>query len=491
VSIVHPNPRQSPNATFVALSAGALAYVLLQSLVVPALPTLQLALHTSQSTVSWILTAYLLSASVATPVLGRLGDMFGKERMLVIVLCALTAGSLVAALTSSITVMIAARVLQGLGGAVFPLAFGIIRDEFPRERVAGAIGGVSTILGVGGGLGIVLAGPIVDHLNYHWLFWIPLVMTALATVATFFWVPESPVKTPGSVNVGAGLLLSGWLIAGLLGVSEGSEWGWSSARVLGLFAASVVLFAAWVLVELRSRVPLVDVRLMRTPIVWWTNISALLFGFGMYSMMVVLPEFMEAPRQAGYGFAASVTGAGAALIPATLAMIVIGMVIGPITRAIGSKVPLVLGGLIGGGGFAFLAAAHSATWQVYVATAFAGVGMGLAFSAMTNLIVEAVPSTQTGVATGMNANIRTVGGAIGSQVVVAVITSGVVAGALPHERGYVLSFLIMAVGMVAAGLAALLVPGAVKRAHVADGPALAGAVEPLVEPSPAAPTAAS
>ena len=239
--------------------------MLLQSLVVPALPTLQIALHTSQSTVSWILTAYLLSASVATPVLGRLGDMFGKERMLVIVLTALTAGSLVAALTSSITVMIAARVLQGLGGAVFPLAFGIIRDEFPRERVAGAIGGVSTILGVGGGLGIVLAGPIVDHLNYHWLFWIPLVMTALATVATFLWVPESPVKTPGTVNVGAGLLLSGWLVALLLGVSEGSLWGWSSARVLGLFVLAVVLFAAWVVVELRSKVPLVDVRLMRTP----------------------------------------------------------------------------------------------------------------------------------------------------------------------------------------------------------------------------------
>jgi MFS family permease len=427
--------------------------VLLQSLVVPALPTLQVALDTSQSTASWILTAYLLSASVATPVLGRLGDMFGKERMLVIVLCALTAGSLVAALTSSIAVMIAARVLQGLGGAIFPLAFGIIPDEFPRERVAGAIGGVSTILGVGGGLGIILAGPIVDHLNYHWLFWIPLVMTALATVATLLWVPESPVKTPGTVNVGAGLLLSGWLVALLLGVSEGSNWGWSSGRVLGLFAASGVLFAAWVAVELRSRVPLVDVRLMRTPIVWWTNISALLFGFGMYSMMVVLPEFMEAPRQAGYGFAASVTGAGAALIPATLAMIVVGMAIGPITAAIGSKVPLVLGGFIGGAGFAFLAAAHSAVWQVYVATALAGVGIGLAFSAMTNLIVEAVPSTQTGVA----------------------------AGVLPHERGYVLSFLIMAGGMVAAGVAALLVPGAVKRARVADGPALADARKPLAE----------
>src|SRR5689334_8002451 len=447
-----------------------MAYVLLQSLVVPALPTLQAALHTSQSSISWILTAYLLSASVATPVLGRLGDMFGKERMLVVVLAALSAGSLIAALTSSIGVMIAARVLQGLGGAVFPLAFGIIRDEFPRKRVPGAIGGISTLLGVGSGLGIVLAGPIVDHLSYHWLFWIPLVMTAIATVATFLFVPESPVKTPGTVNFLAAGLLSGWLIALLLGVSEGADWGWTSARVVGLFVAAVILFAAWVAVELRARVPLVDVRLMRTPVVWWTNISAFLFGFGMYSMMVVLPEFMEAPKAAGYGFAASVTGAGLALLPATAAMIVVGMSIGKITAAVGSKLPLIAGGLIGGGAFVFLAIAHDQEWQVYVCMAFAGAGMGLAFSAMTNLIVDAVPSTHTGVATGMNANIRTVGGAIGSQVVTSVIVAGVAAGTLPHERGYVISFLVLAAGMIAAAVAALFVPSIHQRVGVAAAP---------------------
>ncbi len=457
-----------------------MAYVLLQSLVVPALPTLQAALHTSQSTVSWIFTAYLLSASVATPVLGRLGDMFGKERMLVVVLAALSAGSLVAALTSSIGIMIAARVLQGLGGAVFPLAFGIIRDEFPRERVPGAIGGISTLLGVGSGLGIVLAGPIVDHLNYHWLFWIPLVMTVFATVATFFFVPESPVKTPGTVNFLAAGLLSGWLITLLLGVSEGADWGWSSPRIIGLFVAAAVLFVAWVAVELRARVPLVDVRLMRTPVVWWTNVSAFLFGFGMYSMMVVLPEFMEVPKAAGYGFAASVTGAGLALLPATAAMIVVGLSIGKITAAVGSKLPLIAGGFIGGGAFVFLAFAHTQEWQVYVCMAFAGAGMGLAFSAMTNLIVDAVPSTHTGVATGMNANIRTVGGAIGSQVVTSVIVAGVAAGALPHERGYVVSFLVLAVGMIGAGVAAMFVPSAHRRLAVR---AAAEAAGPVAEPA--------
>jgi EmrB/QacA subfamily drug resistance transporter len=447
-----------------------MAYVLLQSLVVPALPTLQAALHTSQSSISWILTAYLLSASVATPVLGRLGDMFGKEHMLVVVLAALSAGSLIAALTSSIGVMIAARVLQGLGGAVFPLAFGIIRDEFPRERVPGAIGGISTMLGVGSGLGIVLAGPIVDHLSYHWLFWIPLVMTAIATVATFLFVPESPVKTPGTVNLPAAALLSGWLIALLLAVSEGAEWGWTSGRIVGLFVAAVVLFGAWIAVELRARVPLVDVRLMRTPVVWWTNISALMFGFGMYSMMVVLPEFMEAPRAAGYGFAASVTGAGLAMLPATVAMIVVGTAIGPITAAVGSKLPLIVGGLLGGAAFAFLAIAHTAEWHVYVTMALAGLGMGLAFSAMTNLIVDAVPSTHTGVATGMNANIRTVGGAIGSAVLASVVTANLEPTGLPVESGYSHGFLVLAITSAAAALVAVFVPVVHARTHVVPGP---------------------
>jgi MFS family permease len=195
--------------------------------------------------------------------------------------------------------------------------------------------------------------------------------------------------------------------------------------------------------------------------------------------MVVLPEFMEAPRQAGYGFGASVTAAGLAMLPATVAMILVGLAIGPITAAMGSKIPLVVGGLIGGFAFAFLAVAHSAEWQVYVALALAGLGMGLAFSAMTNLIVQAVPATQTGVATGMNANIRTVGGAIGSQVVVSVITSGVVVGALPHESGYVLSFLVMSAGLTAAGLAAVIVPSAGRRAGLA--PVQADVAEALAE----------
>ena len=332
------------------LSLSALAYILLQSMVLPALPEIGKALNTSQSTVAWVLTAYLISASVATPVLGRLGDMHGKKRVLLFVLVALIVGSVLAALTSSVAVMLTARVIQGAGGAIFPLAFSIIRDEFPRERVAGAIGLISALIGVGAGVAIVIAGPIVDNLSIHWLFWIPAAMTAVALVATIFWVPESPIKAPGHIDPFAVLTLSGWLVCLLLGVSEGGEWGWTSARVIGLFVAAVLLFVAWLWIETRAEQPLVDVRMMRIPTVWWTNISAMLFGFGMYSVMIVVPAFLQTGSSAGYGFGASITQSGLAILPLSAAMLVSGILTGAFSTRFGSKVPLVVGSVFSAAG---------------------------------------------------------------------------------------------------------------------------------------------
>lgn len=462
--------RTDYRVTFAVLCVGVASFSLLQSMVNPVLPTIEAALDTDQATVTWVLTAYLLSASVCTPIIGRVGDKVGKERMLVFALAALAVGSLMAGLATSIGVLIVARVVQGIGGGVLPLTFGIIRDEFPRERVAGAIGTAAALLAVGGGVGLVIAGPLVEALSYHWLFWIPMVMTTVAALAAAFYVPESPERTPGRINVGSALLLSGWLVALLLAVSEGHKWGWTSSAVIGLFVAAAVLLPAWVVAESRSDEPLVDMHMMRIPTVWTTNLTALLFGAGMYAMFAILPQFLQTPESSGYGFGVSVTESGLLLLPQTVASFIAGVLAGRLARQFGSKRMLVLGAGLTALASLALTLAHSELWQVVAASAVLGLAFGLAFAAMSNLVVEAVPQTQTGVASGMNTNIRTVGGAIGSAVIATVVTSQLEATGVPVETGYTHGFAVLTGFATAATLVALLIPVLRAQTHLVPGP---------------------
>ncbi|MDX6507627.1 MAG: hypothetical protein QOG06_2271 [Gaiellaceae bacterium] len=456
--------RQHYNVTFTLLAVAAVAYALLQSLVAPALLTIQHDLHTTTAGAAWILTAYLLSASVVTPVAGRLGDMFGKKRTMVAVLIVLAAGTLLAALATSIGVMITARVIQGAGGAVFPLAFAIIRDEFPRHRVPHGIALISAILGIGGGLGIVLAGPIVQHLSYHWLFWFPLGAVILATIGMIVFVPESPIRSPGRIDPLGGILLGGWLVALLVPVSEGPTWGWASARTLGLFAVAAALIPVWVWAESRSRAPLVDMTMMRLRPVWTTNLAALVLGFGMFASFVLVPEFVELPSGTGFGFGASVTKAGLFLVPATLGMLLAGPVSGRLSSTVGSRVPLQLGAGASCIAFILLAAAHGSAWEIYVEMLVMGIGIGFAFSSMANLIVESVPVEQTGIATGMNTIVRSIGGAIGSQVSAGIVTATVASSGLPTERGFTIAFAAAAVALAIGFVVALRVPAPARAA---------------------------
>jgi EmrB/QacA subfamily drug resistance transporter len=456
--------------TFAVLATGVAAFALLQSLVIPVLTTVQQELHTSQGTVTWVLTAYLLSASIMTPILGRVGDMIGKERVFVATLVALAAGSLLAAVASSISVMIVARAIQGIGGGMVPVAFGIIRDEFPSEKVAGAVGTLASLTAVGAGLGIVLAGPIVKVLDYHWLFWLPMILTIIAGVSAVLFVPESPVRSPGQISWLPAVLLSAWLVALLVALSEAPDWGWGSGAVIGLLAASVVVAAAWVAAELRAATPLIDMTMMRLPAVWTNNLVALLIGVGMYATFAFLPEFVQTPTAAGYGFGASITRSGLMLLPSSVTMFVTGIFVGRLARRLGGKVLVVAGCLTGGVAMAILAFAHQQQWEIYVATAVMGVGFGLAFSAMSALVVAAVPAEQTGVASGMNANIRTIGGSIGSAAMASIVTSHLARSGLPKEAGYTTGFAVMTGGLVLAALAGLLIPSARRLPQTASKP---------------------
>jgi EmrB/QacA subfamily drug resistance transporter len=450
--------RQHYNVTFTLLAVAAVSYALLQSLVAPALLEIQHDLDTTTAGAAWILTAYLLSASVVTPIAGRLGDMFGKKRTMVVVLVVLAGGTVLAALATSIGVMIVARVIQGAGGAVFPLSFSIIRDEFPRHRVPHGIALISAIMGIGGGLGIVLAGPIVQHLSYHWLFWFPLLAILTATAGIVLYVPESPIRTPGRIDRLGAVLLAGWLVAFLVPISEGPTWGWLSTRTLGLFAIAAVVFPAWIWVESRSEAPLVDMRMMRLRPVWTTNLAALVIGFGMFASFILVPQFVELPVSTGFGFGASVTEAGLFMVPATLGMLLVGPVSGRLSATVGSKVPLLLGALASCLAFVMLALAHGSSWEIYVAMLVMGVGIGFAFGAMANLIIESVPARQTGVATGMNTIVRSIGGAVGSQVSAGIVTATLASSGHPTERGFTIAFGVAAGAQAVGFLVALCVP---------------------------------
>jgi EmrB/QacA subfamily drug resistance transporter len=465
--------RQDYNVTLGILTLAGIAYALQQTMVIPALPALQRDLHTTTTWVTWVLTVFLLVASVATPVLGKLGDQYGKERLLVISLLIFLAGSIIAAFAWNIWVLILARAIQGAGGAVFPLSFGIIRDEFPREKVGVAIGLVSAVFGIGGGFGIVLSGLIIDNASWRWLFIVGALTIAPAAVLVHRFVPESPIKTASRVDVLGATLLSGGLVALLLALTEGEAWGWASGRILGLGAGSLVLLVAWGWAELHIDEPMVDMRMLARRVVLFTNLTALIAGFAMFGSFVLVPNFVEMPRgfsdsvqrAVHYGFDASATKAGLYLLPSSFTLLFAGPIAGLIGRRVGSKWPLAAGMAFVAVAAGSLAAWHDQAWQILLALAVLGVGVGFAFAAMATLITEAVRPTETGVATGMNTVMRTVGGVIGGQIGAALLAAHTIPGTnAPSVVGFEIAFAISAVAaLVGAGVAVFVTPPRLRK----------------------------
>jgi EmrB/QacA subfamily drug resistance transporter len=479
--------RQHYNVTLAILSLAGTAFALQQTMVIPALPALQRELHTTTTWVTWVLTVFLLVASVATPVLGKLGDQYGKERLLVVSLAIFLLGSIVAALAWNIWILIGARAIQGAGGAVFPLSFGIIRDEFPPANVGVGIGLVSAVFGVGGGFGIVLSGLIVDHLSWRWLFIVGAVAIAAAVVLVHRFVPESPVKTPSRVDFVGASLLSGGLISLLLALTEGESWGWTSARTFALFTAAAALLVSWGWAELVVAEPMVDMRMLARREILFTNLTALVAGFAMFGSFVLVPNFVEIPhglsrpvqRMVDFGFDASATKAGLYLLPSSVTLLFAGPVAGLLGRRWGSKWPLAAGLVLVGASAGSLALWHDDSWQVLAAMPILGVGIGFAFASMATLITEAVRPTETGVATGMNTVMRTVGGVVGGQVGAALLAAHTIRGTdgVPSVVGFEIAFGISAVAaLIGAGVALFVTPPRLRRSRrllvaTADAPA--------------------
>src|SRR4051794_2651411 len=450
-------PKHPTGVLFVLLLAGV-SFALSQTLVVPALAAMSREYGASATATSWVLTGFLLSASVATPIVGKLGDLLGKGRVLTVVLVVFAAGGAVCALAGSIGVLIAGRVIQGVAGGVFPLAFGIVRDTFPPERVAGGLGIISAIFGIGGGLRLPLSGVIVDNLDLSVLFWISLIAVP-AALAAHLLIHDDVTAERTRIDWPGAALLSAALAAVLLGVTEANRWGWGSPRTLALIAGGLVLLVVWTRFESGRRDALIDLEILAQRAVATTNLTGFLIGFAMFSSFLLIPQFAQAPAEAGYGFAASVTGAGLLLLPAAVAQLIAGPLAGRLGVVIGFRTTLAMGAGFATAAFVLLTVGHEAKWEFVIAGALLGAGISFAFASMANLIVGAVPQSEVGIATGINTVTRTVGGAFGAAIATAILAGHTIAGTpVPTEGAYEAAFLMSAAGGLLAVGAALLVP---------------------------------
>ncbi|MDX3386103.1 MFS transporter [Streptomyces niveiscabiei] len=454
-----PASRPSAARGMAILGLAAMTFSLAQTSIAPALGDMTASLHTNAQDVAWAFTGYLVSAAVLTPVIGRLGDMFGKRRLLVIALVLFAAGSALAASADNLALVVAGRVVMGAGGGIFPLCFGIVRDTFPERRRAGAVGLVSALSGIGGGIGLLMGGLLVDHASYRWIFWAGTAMALLAAVAAQTLLPESANRAPGRVDLWGTLLLAIGISVPLIAVSQATKWGWMSGRTLGLIALGVAVLALFVLVERRTAEPLVDMAVLRRGPVLMTNLATLLVGFGMFGVFLLVPQLVQTPESSGYGFGADATRAGLLMLPGSLTMLVAGPFSGLLSSRFGSKVPLALGGVISAAGLFALAANHGSQGAVLGFTVLAFAGIGLSFAAMPNLIVDSVDAARTGEATGVNTLVRSVGSSLGSQVIAGILAGSVTAAVpLPTDHAYTVSFLVAAGGALAATAVTLLIP---------------------------------
>ncbi|WP_369260325.1 MFS transporter [Streptomyces sp. R35] len=466
------------NAVVAVLALAGIVVSLMQTLVIPIVPELPKLLHASASDTIWAVTATLLAASVATPVVGRLGDMFGKRRLLLVSIVLLVAGSVVCALSDSLAPMIIGRTLQGLAAAVVPLGISIMRDVLPKERLTSSIALMSASLGVGGALGLPTAAFIADRFDWHILFWTSAALGAVAFALVLTLVPESKVRAGGRFDLIGAIGLSTALVSLLLAVSKGSTWGWTSGTTLGLFATAVVVLLAWGAYELRTSQPLVDLRTLARRQVLFTNLASVAFGFSMFAMSLVLPQLLQLPTQTGYGLGKSMLTVGLVLAPQGLVMMAMAPVSAAITKAKGPKITLMIGAVIVAAGYSLNIVLMSEVWHLILVSCIIGAGVGFAYGAMPALIMGAVPATETAAANSLNTLMRSIGTSFASAlagVILAQMTTTFGTTALPSENGFKT---VMAIGAGAAVLAFVLasfLPGrrtaAVQAAPAASGPA--------------------
>lgn len=405
------------------LSISGVVVAIMQTLLVPIIPDLPNLLSVSAEDASWLITATLIASVVATPSLSRLADMYGKRRMLLVSLGCLLAGSILGVVGNSLVLLIIARSLQGFAVALVPIGMSIMRDELPRERLAGAVALMSATIGIGAAVGLPLSGWIYSEFGWHAIFWMSTVIALVMMLAVLVVIRESPVRSGGRFDYRGALLLSLALTSVLLGITKGGAWGWTSLLTLGAFALGLALFAAWWPWEMRLTDPIVDLRTSTRRPVALTNAASLVIGFAMYVNLLTTTQLLQLPTSTGFGFGISALAAGAVLLPAALAMVFLAPASAKITKRFGARSTLIFGSLILVIGYVGRTFVMSTELQVVIGAVIVSCGTAFTYSSLPVLIMRAVPLHETAAANGLNTVVRMIGTAIASATVAALLTT--------------------------------------------------------------------
>lgn len=451
----------SPLLTVAVLCFGGLVASLTQTMVIPIQGQLGMLLHTSEANASWVVTATLVAGAVSMPISGRLGDLFGKQRVLMVSASLLVLGSLVCALSSSLAPMLAGRMLQGFAMGFIPVGIALMREVVPPQFAATAMAAMSATLGVGGAIGLPLSAWIVQDFSWHTLFWVSTGLAALVAAAVVLLVPHVRDAVPGRFDAVGAVGLAVGLVALLVAVSKGNDWGWAHGRTLGLLAAGVVVLVAWGSYELRVDDPLCDLRVTARRPVLLTNVAAIAIGFGMMAQAIVVPRLLQSPEATGYGLGQSLLETGLWLAPGGLVMMAFSPVSGRLIRLVGARRTLMLGATVLGLGYVFAIFLTDAPWQLLVSNCITSAGIGIGYAAMPTLILESVPLSEAGSGVGINGLMRSIGTSVSSAVMAAVLTSSTVSLGgyeIPDENAFRICFVVGAAAAFAGVLLAALVP---------------------------------
>jgi len=436
--------RDLSHFVFPVLAVGAIFQAIMQTVMVPLLPSLPRFTGSGPTAVSWLVTTTLLVGAVMTPIFGRLADMIGKKQMLLIAFGLMTVGSLMCALTSNIALLIVARGLQGAGAAVLPIGMAILREVMPRDRVDRSIAILSSTLGIGTAVGIPFAAAIVEFADWHLLFWVTTAIGAGVTVAAAFVVPLSRTRTGGRFDVTGAAGLTGALICLLVPITQGSTWGWTSPAVITMLGCAVLLFVLWGFQQLRNRNPLVDLRVSARRSVLAPHLSALLVGFAFYGNTLITTQLLQASPEHGAGYGLTILQAALCQLPASFAMMIFAIVAARVSDRFGPKTAIMIGASFLVAGYSVHAVPDKPLWLVVTAIFVAAIGTTFVYCTLPILLLGAVPLDQNAAANGVNVLLRTVGSTMCSAVVASVLAAHAVAGGITSS-GFVRVYLVCGV----------------------------------------------